>query len=165
MREFEPDPEVVADLQLRADSMHDRSRSRGREIYTWSPPAIVGFWGCRRPNCRGSVEVTQDALDFAKQCDGWLADRGEEPLERSKIAYCPGCLAEYKRSAPDRRLKQVELLAVKIRELKESSDPFGERDKIDELAKMGHPDVNGLVQSLQDRRATERASTSRKKGF
>jgi hypothetical protein len=165
MRGEDLDPEVLADLRLRDNSMFDRTRSRGRDVYTWSPPAIVGFWGCRRPTCEGAVNVTQDALDYASQCDGWLISRGEQPLERYKISYCDRCLVEYKRTAPDRRRKQVDAMAVKIRELKESNDPFGERDKIDELVKMGHPDVNGLVQVLQERRANERASSSRKKGF
>lgn len=165
MREFEPDTEVLADLQLRNESMHDRSRTRGRNVYSWTQPEFVGVWGCRRPGCARLVSITQDGIDYSEQCDEWLVARGQEKLGRSKISYCDACLAEYKRTAPDRRRKQIEEMAVKIRELKESRDPHGERDCIDALARMGHPDIEGLVQALSERRATERASSSRKKGF
>lgn len=163
--EFEPDPEVLADLRLREESRHDPSRTRGRGAYDWSPPAFVGVWGCRRPGCARLVSVTQEAVDYADQCDGWLRARSEDPLDRNRVAYCDLCLAEYKRTAPDRRRKQVDEMAVKIRELKESRDPHGERDLVDQLQRMGHPDVSGLVQQLSEQRALENASGKRKKGW
>lgn len=148
----EPDPEVLADLALRASSEHDRTRTRGEGVYDWAPLVGVGVWACRRPGCQGHATVYQPNLDALDVFNRRLASKGEPPLDVTKILYCDGCWAEYKRTAPERRRGQVERMAVAIRSLRESNDPERERELLDSLEKWGHPDVPGLVAAIRERR-------------
>ena len=52
MSREELDPEVVADLKLRAYSEHDRSRTRGADTYDWRAPVTVTQWKCKTPPCK-----------------------------------------------------------------------------------------------------------------
>lgn len=149
---YEPDPEVIADLVLRASSERDPTRTRGEAVYSWAPPKSVGVWACRNPRCRAFAEVHQENLDALEVFNRQLTSKGEPPLDVTKILYCDGCLAEFKRTAPDRRRGQVERMAVAIRALKESNDPERERELLDNLEKWGHGDVPGLVAAIREKR-------------
>lgn len=161
-REYEPDPEVIADLQLRAATERDRSRSRP-ESYEWSPPKIVGKWKCRNPECAGFADVPEIAMERFFAFSAQLRSRGEGSLDPTKILYCEPCQAAYKASAPDRRRAQVERMAVEIRKLKESGDPTRERDLIAQLEEWGHPDVDGLVKAITDRRVADSGRAGKRK--
>jgi len=163
-REFEVDPEVIADLKLRAATEHDRSRSRPTS-YAWTPPKIVGAWHCKNPRCRVLVDVTEETMERFCMFNAHLRRRGEDPLEPSKILYCDSCIVEYKRTAPDRRRGQMDRVAVAIRQLKESGDSSRERDLIAQLEEWGHPDVTGLVQAITERRAAASGTGTRRKSL
>jgi hypothetical protein len=154
-QDFETDPEVIADLALRRASERDPTRTRGEGIYDWKPSIAVGVWACRNPRCSGLASVFQENVDAVAVFNAHLAQLGELPLDETKILWCESCLAEYKRTAPDRRRGQVDRMAVAIRALKESDDAERERDLIANLDAWGHPDVLGLVSSIRERRAAE----------
>lgn len=146
----EPDPEVLADLALRKASEHDSSRTRTAK-YDWSEPEFVGQWKCRRPECTMFVGITEDALNAFCTFNDELRRRGEATLEKDSIVWCPRCLAEYKRSAGDRRRGQVERMRVAIIELKGTPKSYRERELLDQLRLWGHPDVDGLTNWLRER--------------
>jgi hypothetical protein len=162
-RDFEPDPEVLADLALRRASEHDRTRSRGDGIYDWEPSKPVGFWACRNPQCKGMADVYEENVTAFGIFNREIVKRGEKPLEDHRIMFCDRCLAEYRRTAPDRRRAQVERMAVAIRSLKESGDATRERDLIAQISEWGHPDVEGLVNAIAERRAAESGRSSKKR--
>lgn len=145
MGEFEQDPEVVADLQLRAATL--RERGRAREMPAYEPSKIVDRWPCRA--CKQPVEVTEDGVDRYQVFNRQLARQGEERLDHTKILFCDSCRVEYQRTAADRRRGQVERMAVVIRQLKSSNKPEEERLMIKQLEAWGHPDVTGLVQAIR----------------
>lgn len=142
------DPEVARDIQLREDSRRDFARTRGRGVYDWQPSPVVGKWKCRVPVCTNFVDVTEQAMETWALFNRELRRRGEAPIETSKVLYCPRCLAEYKRTAPDRRRGQVDRMGDGIRQLKASPDPSSEHELIKQLEQWGHPDVHGLLQIL-----------------
>lgn len=163
-REFEPDPEVIADLQLRDATERDRSRTR-RASYAWTPSKIVGAWRCKNLRCPAFVEVTEETMERFCMFNSQLRSRGEAPLDPSKILYCDPCITEYKRTAPDRRRAQMDRMAVVIRQLKDSGDASRERDLIAQLEEWGHPDVTGLVKAITERLAKESVTFSRRKSL
>ncbi len=160
MSDEEIDPEVLADLQLRATSMHDSTRTRGRDTYSWSAPAIVAYWPCRAGGtCRGSVAgqpavvgVTAEAIDARETFNRQLRSKGEAEIPTHAIAFCETCkragLSMQAIVNQDRR----ERMAAKIRRLKESPPAHEEREIVDQLRKWSHPDVDGLLQSLREKR-------------
>jgi hypothetical protein len=161
VNDHEPDPEVLADLALREASIHDMTRSRGEGAYDWKPVRPVCLWRCRNAKCGGFAQVYQDNIDALAMFDRELVKRGEQPLDASKILYCDDCLAEYRRTAPDRRRAQIDRMAVAIRSLKESDDATRERDLIAQISTWGHPDVEGLVKAITDRRVAESGRSGR----
>lgn len=161
-REFEPDPEVIADLKLRAHTEYDRTRSRPA-AYVWNPPKIVGAWKCRNAACKAIVDVPDDAMEQFCMFNAELRRRDEDPLDHSKILYCSDCLAEYKATASQRRRGQVDRMAVAIKQLKESGDATRERDLIAQLEQWGHPDVEGLVKAITERRVAESGRVGKKR--
>lgn len=145
------DPEVLADLQLRASSERDRSRSRSDGNYSWSPPSIVGKWRCRNPHCKSLVDVPEPAMERFCAFNELLRRRGEEPLDRDKILFCPSCEAEFRRVAGDRRRERVERMRSAIVELKATRDAERQRELLDQLRIWHHPDVDGLANWLRER--------------
>lgn len=164
--EREPDPEVLADLRFRDESERDSSRQRTAR-YDWRPAEDepVELWRCRNPKCSRKAMAYREHVDSAAMFDGQLASRDETPLDRSKILYCESCIVEFKRTAPDRRRGQVERMAVVIRKLKESSDPERERAHIEQLREWGHPDVDGLIKCLVEKRAQASGRSGKRRGL
>jgi hypothetical protein len=147
----EVDPEVQADLALRAETMRDR-RPASTHLYGWTTPVDVSAWPCRG-GCMRMVGVTEDTLDYKAQMDRMLKARSEMPLERDKIVFCEECRASLRKTAADLNRKQVDKLAAIIRELKEPHiDGTRERELLENARKLNHPDVDGLIQALAEQR-------------
>ncbi len=161
---FEEDPEVIADLQFRASSQYDSSRTRTAN-YTWTSPKTVAMWKCKVPACGGVVEVAQDAIDAIETFNRMLKARGEVPIATSQIVYCERCRSEFQRGAPDRRRGQVDRMADVIKQPRDGVTQMRVKDKnghsilaeraaLKQPAKWGHPDITGLEQALQERRSS-----------
>jgi hypothetical protein len=145
----EMDPEVLADLQLRARTVRERGgQSRGA---TWHPPTFVDKWPCRNPQCRKPVEVTAETVDRYQVFNGELSKRGEERMDFRAIVYCDPCRDEFQRTAAGRRRGQVDRMALVIRQVKASKNPEGETAAIAQLKAWHHPDVEGLIQAVRAR--------------
>lgn len=150
----EIDPEVVADLRLRAATMRDTSR--GSDPYDWKPPKLVGGQLLCR-TCKIPVAVTEDTIERWWMFNGILRKRNEQPIAPDQIVFCDECVVEHKKHSADTRRREVDLLASMIRQLKETDDPQRERELIAQLRVQRHPDVDGLVAAIAARKATKRA--------
>lgn len=149
-REYEQDPEVLADLRLRAASEYDTSRTRGNPAAEWTAPDIVALWPCRMKGCTLKVPVTQDAFERKDVMDRQLARMGEEPLDIATIMACPQCIekARYGPYKAHRQWEKLDRVAAAIRTIKASQDPKREHDAIAQLRKDHHPDVEGLLEAV-----------------
>ncbi|MBA2718912.1 MAG: hypothetical protein H0U52_06695 [Chloroflexi bacterium] len=149
---FAPDPEVVADLQLRARTERDRSRFQGEP--RWAPPRFVAAWKCR--TCGVLVDVTVDALERLAVFNSILRRRNEAPLDHNAIVFCDDCLPQFKAFAADHARGKTDRLAEEIRKLKNSGDPVSEHAVIKTLRDLGHPDVGGLLACLAAKGPTKK---------
>lgn len=160
----EIDPEVLADLQLRSYSQHDRTRTRGAGVYNWQPPAFVDSWPCRS-GCGAMIQVTEEALHALDVHNRELHHQREAPIDTAGIVFCDACMRRVNVTLPGKRRKQVDGLAEKIRELKADPPPDGERERtlIEQIRMLHHPDVEGLVLAIRLRRESKQGA-KRSKG-
>jgi hypothetical protein len=138
------DPEVVADLRLRASSA--RARPDNGPV-AWRQPVIVATWPCRNGACRKPVQVTADGLAAAES-----ARRRYPDIADHELVVCDACREMLNAHASIVCRRRVDGLADKIREYKATRDPHRMAELERELEKARHPDVPGLVQAVRDRR-------------
>lgn len=163
-REYEPDPEVVADLQLRARTARERPRTEAQvdKVLAWQPPEIVGQWRCRTCGSK-FMPITADALEYARMWNRILQRRGEAPLDPERIVFCDDCRELHRSHGADKRRDEVDRMAEEVRKLKNAADPTSEQATIRTLRELGHPDVDGLVHSLTAKAAGRLEKSAAKK--
>jgi hypothetical protein len=144
----EDDPEVLADYRAR---MYPTRSASTVDHATWKPAPAIGEWPCRVKNCRVPVEITQDAVDHLAMFNRILVGRGEEPIDKSEVMICPAHVHLLKARGAQRRAEQRERCAVAVRAMKQSRNPRNETALIAELNKCDHPDVQGLIDSIEAR--------------
>lgn len=155
----EMDPEVLADIQLRAATMRERSRSRisGAAIGQWRPEADVAWWPCRGLNranpCpqRTLVGVTSDVVEQLFAFNERLRRMGDDALDSSEVVRCLPCIRGIAAQRAPALRKRVGEVAECVRQLKASPDPRRERELIKQLEAWHHPDVPGLLQAIEER--------------
>lgn len=155
----EIDPEVAADLALRASSQFDTDRTRGAVGVSgarWSPPKFVTQWPCRG-KCGVLVDVDEFTVEVFAKFNRVLRQRDEQPLDASAIVFCDACRDQGKALAAQRNRQKVDAIGNAIRELKElAAQPETprsleqQRDILMKLRKHGHPDVDGLVLAIRE---------------
>jgi len=172
----ELDPEVVADLRLRAYSEKDSSRSRGEGAYDWKPAPTVTQWKCRVPACKTFVDVTPDAVESWEMFNRELARRDERPVASHEVMWCASC-AEMHAGAQSQRLrKMADRMADVIRQIKagdkvirwrsSSGEHAGdENEAFAALKRWGHPDIEGFKQAIGDKRNTTPSKRERRGGL
>ncbi len=164
------DPEVVADLKLRAYSQHDSSRSRGEGVYDWKPPAVATQWKCRVPQCKNFVDVPVDTLDVWAVFNRQLARQGELPIASHSVMWCDRCREEFAKIQPLRLRKRVDRMASVIQQIKAGDKNIryrtndgevttDEQGALQQLRTWGHPDVDGFITWLRERKATNKKPT------
>jgi hypothetical protein len=157
---FEEDPEVVADLKLRAYTQRDRSRS-GEPDYDWKPPPVATQWKCRTPPCKAFVDVTTETLERWQLFNEQLKRNGDKSIGSHEVLWCESCLAEHRRIQPDRLRKRVDRMASVIRQIKDGDKTIryrtndgevtcDQRAALAQLRVWGHPDVDGLIAKLAE---------------
>ncbi len=161
----EEDPEVVADLKLRAYTEHDRSRTRGVGVYEWRAPEAAEIWNCR--GCGSPVPVTEEALHACGTFDRELVRKGEPPLVRNRIVFCSDCKEQGFKISADRNRKAIDTLADLIRQLKDEPPPNEAytAELLRKCALLHHPDVDGLKQAIEERRKRKPAGRERRGGM
>jgi hypothetical protein len=153
------DPEVVADRQLRAYTEASRPgltetqfAARIREV---AKPSIVGVVPCRN-RCGSVVDWTEEAEHAFEVSNRELERQNEPQLDKTKIVFCPACVARGRSLRADGNRKHVDVLAEKIRALKETDSPDEERELIKQIEKLNHPDVPGLLGAIAEKRSKGR---------
>lgn len=154
---FEEDPEVVADLRLRAYTERSRTgistEAFGAAVrQAATPPRIVDKVPCRG-RCGALVDWPEDAEDRFQLFNRILASKAEAPLDKTRITFCDKCRATGMAMQGERNRKATDMMQQLIAELKagpKSSDR--ERELLEKIKKLGHPDVNELVQAIKARR-------------
>lgn len=161
---FDEDPEVLADLRLRESSAYDRERARPVDISKlWSPPVFVAEWRCRFPGpkspappCRVMIPVSSDDVERLQIHNDELSRRGEQPIETHEVMLCDA----HRKLAAEYRAKRLPELHTKLRDaiqkLKQSNSPRIEKELIETLHKLHHPDVEGLLQALEEKLGSKR---------
>lgn len=158
------DPEVLADIELRDRTRRERPNASAA-LYAWTPTPDVEHWPCRA-GCGRMVGVPQEALDAAITFDRQLARTNEPPLNRAKIVFCSTCKASGMKFAAETNRRHVEALRLLIREAKESStaaDTLEERERIEKIRLMRHPNVVDFVAALREKREREGNSKNGKR--
>ena len=152
------DPEVVADLKLRARTEYDRTRTKGADIYDWREPATVAAWCCRNRTCRIPVRVTQDAVDNLAMMNRQAKARGFERIREDEIMYCPLCeiALRAERGVMASRISSV--MNKHIVELKKGVSKEREAELLKKLDALGHPDVKGLEQALHEKKNAKKST-------
>lgn len=156
------DPEVVADLQLRAYTAASRPRMSDEDfaqaIKKAASPAVIGVVPCRA-RCGAVVDWTQEAEHAFESFNRKLLREREAPLDKTRIVFCNGCRAKGAKMSAENNRKQVDKLGEIIRELKDEPppNPARERELVEAIKALNHPDVDGLVQAVREKRAKQPA--------
>jgi hypothetical protein len=148
------DPEVVADLQLRAYTEKSRKGISEAEfaakIRATAKPNVIGVVPCRN-RCGAVVSWTEEAEHTFQTFNRQLARKSEAPLDKTKIMFCPTCTKSGMEQRADGLRGLVEKIAAAIRELKSGCNAERERELLDKLKRAGHPDIAGLEQALREK--------------
>lgn len=146
------DPEVVADLQLRAATERDSTRSRPTTL-RYEPCPTVRVLPCAgnvngKP-CGHPCELTQTGQARLTQFAKMLLSRGEQPLDEHKLLMCDRCRALWESQRADRKRERVEEMRTCIQQLKASKDAEQEYDLWRRVEALHHPDPRGLREALR----------------
>lgn len=150
------DPEVVADLRLRAATERDPNRSR--EMPRYEPAKIHSHVPCRG-RCGAIVSWTEEAEHAFQTWNRVLAAKAEAPLDKTRIVFCNTCRQRGAELTADANRKKVDAMAAAIRELKIGCHEHRENELLDKLEQAGHPDVPGLRQWLRDNAGKSKRQT------
>jgi hypothetical protein len=145
------------DPEVRADAMHRAFPPRAQmsdeefaqRIRDAAVPRVIDRVPCRA-RCGSVVDWTEEAEHAFGTFNRKLESDNQAPLDRTKIAFCSGCIARGRAMLADNNRKQTDALAEKIREIKASGDPAGETELIAQIKKLNHPDVDGLLSALTE---------------
>lgn len=155
------DPEVVADIRLRAATEHDGTRTRPSKL-AWSPPAIVDRWPCKT-GCGAMVDVPIDAVHALEVFNAQLKRQRERPIAPSQIMVCAKCKVVLLEQEAEEKRTRTERVAHHVAALSAShGPPTEERGILEQLKRWGHPDPEGLAKAIADRRAAERGNKPRR---
>ena len=173
--EDQVDPEIQADIDLRNSSARARPglslSDFAAKLKATAVPVIHSHVPCRG-RCGSVVAWTQEAEDTFQMFNRQLASSMDAPLDKTKIAFCDKCRKYGANLAADRNRKAANATADLIRELRggtKAPEPPGpaptpekERDIIEKLRALGHPDIEGLTRTIRDARESKSAKSSRR---
>lgn len=155
------DPEVVADLRLRAATERDSTRTRPTK-QGWSPPAIVDRWPCKT-GCGAMVDVPIDAVQALDVFNAQLKRQRERPIAPSQVMVCEKCKVTLLEQEAEEKRTRTERVAHHVAALNASHGmPTEEKGILEQLKRWGHPDPEGLAKAIADRRASERGNKPRR---
>lgn len=122
-------------------------------------PAAVATRPCR--GCGTPTEVTTTGMESLKQCNTILLNRGEMPLNESRIFACERCEMRVRDAIGQANRDRADEMRAIILDLKEAVDPPSETSMIERLAELGHPDIPGLLHAIGERKAAEKKGRGR----
>lgn len=154
------DPEVAADLALRDSTSRERGgMSRdgfAAAIRAAAPSKTIDKVPCRA-RCGRLADWTQEAQDAFDTFNRKLIAEREAPLDKTRIVFCGECRGSGSKLSADANRKHADKLAELIRELKDEPppNPRRERELLEAIKGLNHPDVDGLIQAIRDKRAKQ----------
>lgn len=164
MSDYE-DPEVIADMQLRARTERDRGRLTDAQfaakIRDAAKPKIIERVPCRG-RCGALVDWTEEAEESFRTFSRILLAKRDAPLDKTRIVFCVACRARGRIEAGDGNRRHVDELRDAIRRIKGSANPDSERDLIQKLRDLKHPDVEGLLEALRTKGVKQPGSRARR---
>lgn len=161
----EMDPEVSADLQLRAYTARTRTglteAQFAAKIRETATPKIIGKVPCRA-RCGNLADWTEEAEDAFNTFNRKLAQTADAPLDKTKIAFCASCRAKGMAAVGDSNRNHVEAMRKAIVELKDNppSSPSDERAAVKRLEALRHPFAEECVRTICEN-ATKKGSRRR----
>ena len=155
-RDFATDPEIAADLDRRARSERDASRTRGEADhgYGWLPEQPDEFWPCR--GCGKPVGIPPSAIDAARQCNRKLVAMGQKPFRKHELAVCGPCRAKERLAERERELQRGQAIAALTRELRHGVHPWRVDAIADELRGLG-ADVEQILREVAQANESKQA--------
>lgn len=157
----EVDPEVIADLQLRAASEHDPTRERPTAL-RFEPCPTVRMLPCRNKSCLKPCELTSTGQEQLVMFNRMLLRRGEQPINEHDLLVCGDCRSLLEKRIADRARERTTEMAETVRKLKDSKNPDAEHDLWRYVDKY-HPDPRGLRGWLRSRDAKGRSPSSKER--
>jgi hypothetical protein len=147
-RDFATDPEVAADLILRARSERDATRTAGDgdHGYGWLPEQPDEYWPCR--GCGRPVGMTASAIETAKVCNRKLVAEGQKPFRKHELAVCEPCRALERKAERERDQARAQSIAALCGELRRGVLPWREAAIADELRGLGVERPEQLIKQI-----------------
>jgi hypothetical protein len=152
------DDELDEDAIRRIESLRDPTRTGDPGPFRPSP--TIGTVACRG-RCGARVEWTESAEDAFVLWNRILGSRRELPLDRDVVVFCASCRTTGIAMQGDRNRKAACAMRDAIRELRDCTHPQRERDLVERIKKLGHPDADGLVSAIRERRQQQRPGRTR----
>lgn len=161
----EEDPEVIADLQLRAYTEKSRNglseAAFGQAIRAAAKPKIIGQVPCRA-RCGSLVDWTEEAEESFATFNRKLLSTRDAPLDKTRIVFCIRCRDRGRLEAAAINREHIDRLREVIRRVKASSHPDSEHDLHKQLRELRHPDVEGLLEALRTKGQKQPGTRARK---
>lgn len=165
---FELDQEQIRDLVFRSQSERDRDRAKPETLTAMrfgGGAPIVTEWRCRYPGpksnaapCRVMIPVDSEAVESLAMFNAELVRRNDPerpPIETHEVMVCEAhqrLIADHKATVmPGIRARQMTEMRDAIQKLKASDDPRNEKALIEIVTKLHHPDVEGLLLTLEEK--------------
>lgn len=147
----ELDPEVLADLQLRARTLSERGDRylRPSPAQLYRKPVDAAQWKCRFPRCEILIGVADDVVQYLENFNAELATRGERAIPTDAILVCPEHLKLALEHRAQKQRERSDRMRDNIRKLRASElDPNLMPDVLADLRRDHHPDVDGMVAAM-----------------
>lgn len=148
------DTEVAEEARARSsvDGERPLDTNFGRQVKALLDDPVVANWPCRTRGCAELVPAPRSAVDSLAVFNAQLERRRQPPIQTCEVLFCPRCKAAHKAEADQHRRAKDERLAPIVKLLTQSSQPEREHAMIRQLREWKHPDVDGLVAQLVQRR-------------
>lgn len=147
---LEIDPEILADLRLREETLRDPNRRRrDAGLPVFDLPEFVRLLPCF--NCGAACELNDIGQARLDQFNAVLRRRGEPDIDEKETLMCLTCRKKWDAMKANHNRKRVEEMGKTVRSLKASKNPDGE-DAAWTYVDKNHPDPTGLREWIRSNR-------------
>jgi hypothetical protein len=147
------DPEIANEARVRAEVEQDRPDTNyDRQVRELLDDPVITRWRCRTHGCGELVDAPKSAVDSLTVFNAQLERRRQSPIQTDEVLFCGRCKGNLKVKSDEARRAKSERLAPIVKLLTQSAQPEREHALIRQLREWKHPDVDGLVQALVQRR-------------
>lgn len=134
--------------------MSAQAARSGEMAQPFGSSSVVATRPCRR--CGEPCEVTEAGMEALKASNRILLARGEMPLNERAVFACDACDGQIRELAGEANRQRVDGMRAVILDLKDSMDPASEKELLEALRELGHPDIPALLHAIGERKAGEK---------